>query len=73
MEKYIRELNTMDRRKFIAGATALTAASAMPKLSFAQTSDDPNFTPALVGKPWDPERNAMVFDAGKSETHLPMS
>lgn len=53
----------MDRRKFLAGASALTAAASMPSFSFAQTASDPNFTPALVGKPWDPVRNAMVFDA----------
>ena len=52
----------MKRRDFITSAAALPLLAALPKFAFAQ-SNDPDFTPALVGKPWDPKRNAMVFDA----------
>ncbi|MDG1996470.1 MAG: hypothetical protein P8J14_08250, partial [Emcibacteraceae bacterium] len=56
----------MERRDFIAkglkGAAVLPLMATLPISAFAQNSD-PDFTPALVGKPWDPARNAMVFDA----------
>jgi len=52
----------MERRDFLMGASVFSMMAAMPNVSAGQASD-PNFTPALVGTPWDPERNAMVFDA----------
>ncbi len=52
----------MDRREFLIGASALPIMAAMSGEAFAQ-SNDPDFTPALVGKPWDPNRNALVIDA----------
>jgi len=52
----------MKRRKFLTGISALPLMTAIDVSVFAQ-SQDPDFTPALVGKPWDPKRNAMVFDA----------
>lgn len=52
----------MERRDFIKGASALSLMATMPGVAFGQ-SNDPDFTPALVGKPWDPKRNALVFDA----------
>ncbi len=53
----------MRRRDFLAGASALPIMGMMPaSLAMGQASD-PNFTPALVGNPWDPERNALVIDA----------
>ena len=52
----------MKRREFMVGAAALPLMAAMGSKAQAQ-SNDPNFTPALVGKPWDPKRNALVFDA----------
>ncbi|MCC3859901.1 membrane dipeptidase [Pseudemcibacter aquimaris] len=53
----------MDRRQFLAGASAVSLMGTMPAAFAMGQASDPNFTPALVGKPWDPKRNAMVFDA----------
>jgi membrane dipeptidase len=52
----------MKRREFMIGAAALPMMAAMGGRVFAQ-SNDPNFTPALVGKPWNPKRNALMVDA----------
>ncbi len=52
----------MNRREFMIGASALPLMAALPNIALSQ-SNDPNFTPALVGKPWDPKRNALVIDA----------
>ena len=52
----------IDRRKFMSGALALPVLHSLGGKVLAQKSD-PNFTPAIIGKPWDPERNALVFDA----------
>lgn len=53
----------MKRRDFLAGTSALSIMGMMPASFAMGQQNDPNFTPALVGKPWDPERNALVFDA----------
>ena len=52
----------MKRRDFMAGAAALPILATLGGRAFAQATD-PNFTPALIGKPWDPKRNALVIDA----------
>lgn len=53
----------MKRRDFLAGASALPIMGMMPAAFAMGQANDPNFTPALVGTPWDPERNALVIDA----------
>ena len=53
----------MNRRDFLAGASALPLMGMMPASFAMGQSDDPNFTPALVGRPWNPRRNALVIDA----------
>lgn len=51
----------MKRRDFILGAAALPVMAAVP--TFAQTILTNDGRSALVGKPWDPKRNALMFDA----------
>ena len=62
----------MKRRDFIFGAAALPVMATVP--TFAQTILTNDGRSALVGKPWDPKRNALMFDAmGKYAILLQMN
>ena len=47
----------------MVGVSVLPLVGMIPRALANTLEDDPAFTPAIVGSPWDPKRNALVIDA----------